>query len=108
MHTRILSHSSCITPAAQEELAAARLALSLAYLFISPEISPVPIPSIVHYITLPISHVLVHGLARIRTTHIAMTYRLIPSLASNILYQLALVLDILCVQGGHMTRVTEM
>ena len=37
-----------------------------------------------------------------------MTYRLIPSLASNILYQLVLVLDILCVQGGHVAWVTEM
>jgi hypothetical protein len=97
----MLSHSSCINPTVQEELAAARLALSLAYFFISPEISPVPTPSISHYITLPVSHVLVHALARICTTRIAMTYRLIPSLASSILYQLALVLDILCVQGGH-------
>jgi len=103
----MLSHSSCITLAAQEELAAARLALS-AYFFISPEISPVPTPSIVHYITLPVSHVFVHALARICTTRIAMTYRLIPSRASNILYQLPLVLDILCVQGGHVARVTEM
>jgi hypothetical protein len=43
----MLSHSSCITLAAQGELAVARLALSLAYLFISPEISPVSPPSIV-------------------------------------------------------------
>ena len=49
----MLSHSPCITLAAQEELAAARLALSLAYFFIFPEISPVPIPSIVLYIALP-------------------------------------------------------
>ena len=38
----MLSDSSCITLATQE-LATARFALSLAY-FISPEISPVPIP----------------------------------------------------------------
>jgi hypothetical protein len=125
-HKLLLSHSSCITLAAQEELAVPQLSSSLAYFFIYPENSPIPPfspPSIVHCTML--------RLTRPRTftcTHTCWyPYSLIPPLASNhdVLYQLALVLEIetltktilraqkterfaLGARGGHVACATEM
>jgi hypothetical protein len=119
----LASHSSCITLATQEELVIAQLASPLAYLFISLKISPsLPFSplSIVHCTMLCPTHPCIST-----CTHAYYPYRLIPSLAPNVLYRLALVFEIetltetifhaqrkerfvLGARGGHVACATEM